>query len=348
MKHDYSRLPSDYKQRSRISRVVLHRVMTDWTSFYENPKEGKEEPTFTKMKAVLGAVDSQMASISYDMEEAEMALDWKYLDKHLKLVFNIPEFILRYEISNVCLPTVHCSEHGAVTFDFPFEETLDYRCLHERKRIYAGYDLGRVKPFVLTIVNRFGDRIAVYEASADLCELNRKREENIRKRKDIAKKLKTYEEFGETPPETLVAEFDRLRDDISSSGDEIAKTTGHEIALLCEHHGVSCCFGEDLSSVDEWAGCSSRWIHGKQQEWIIRLTRRVGSVHMFVNAAGTSKTCVKCGSDVSCDSKTRISRCTSEECGFSEDRDRMASWVIAKRGIDRFIKYFSKVVENRG
>ena len=146
--------------------------------------------------------------------------------------------------------------------------------------------------------------------------------------------------------ETIQKKIDELADEIAGLGDEIAMMTGREIADLCEKHGALCCFGEDLSQANEWAGRSSRWVHGKQQEWIIRLCRRVGCAHMFVNASNTSQMCAKCGCKVKHDDEGRISTCEDDTCSFSEDRDRMASWVIAKRGLKGFSKYRKKVLSS--
>lgn len=144
--------------------------------------------------------------------------------------------------------------------------------------------------------------------------------------------------------ETIQKEIDELADEIAGLGDEIAVMTGREIADLCEKHGALCCFGEDLSQANEWAGRSYRWVRGKQQEWIICLCRRVGCAHMFVNASNTSQMCAKCGCKVKHDDEGRISTCEDDTCSFSEDRDRMASWVIAKRGLKGFSKYRKKVL----
>ena len=344
--YDYSKLSSSYKQRSRIGRIITHRVMTDWTSFFENPRKNKQEPIFKTRKATLGAADKQMLQVVYDIPQKKIVLTWACLTRNIILEFEIPDYFVAYKVIRMSFPTVH-EKDGRVIFDFPFDEALTYLlCDPTRHMICAGYDLGRVKPYVLTIVNRFGKRIAVYEASTRLCELNRRREAKITKKKNLYAKRAVHVSLGVDDLAVIDRELDVLTGEISGLGDEIAVMTGHEIADYCKFHGVLCCFGEDLSRVNDWAGCSSRWVHGKQQEWIVRLCRRVGCAHMFVNAAGTSQLCAKCGGEVKHDSSRRLAICLETGCGFSEDRDRMASWVIAQRGLKTFCKYRAKVISD--
>ena len=54
----------------------------------------------------------------------------------------------------------------------------------------------------------------------------------------------------------------------------------------------------------------------------------------------------KCGCKVKHDDEGRISTCEDDTCSFSEDRGRMASWVIAKRGLKGFSKYRKKVLSS--
>ena len=96
----------------------------------------------------------------------------------------MPGYFTAYDVTSLSLPTVH-EKSGRTVFDFPFDEALRDRLRDPAASlICAGYDLGRVKPFVLTVVNRFGKRIAVYEASGRLCELNRRRERKSPRRRN--------------------------------------------------------------------------------------------------------------------------------------------------------------------
>lgn len=84
-------LPNNIKATSRITRLIQHRTITERLSYLNNPNPNKKPPTITKLKANLGAVDKQMATIEITSDHKHATLNWKCWDRNLQLEFLIPE-----------------------------------------------------------------------------------------------------------------------------------------------------------------------------------------------------------------------------------------------------------------
>lgn len=220
-------------------------------------------------------------------------------------------------------------------FTFPIYENFSYRVdavSKSRKVITAAYDLGRKKPYCLSIVNYRGGVIAEYEASSRLRDLNNKRERLIQEKKDIYKKIDAYEALGVYLDKVSVLrqEIKFMTARIKVLGEQVAVMMGREIADFCVKHRVDVIACENLSWVNERIGRSSKWNHSKQQDAIEHACKRVGVKQVKRSAKDTSRTCCECGSrDVVVDSKKRIIACKS--CGCVVDRDRSSTRFQARR-----------------
>lgn len=250
-------------------------------------------------------------------------------------MFSIPEYVIDYDIDKFCLPTVQYDpDTGKVSFFLPVQENLSYRINDKnchQKVIVGGYDLGRVKPFVLTVMTDTGKVIARRQPSARLRDINDKRERILAEKKVLVGKIRAYDELGIRPDkyDVYVEEIECLGAKAKALGREVALLTGAEIAGLCEFHGVDVVAGETLNWVNDVHG-SSRWVHGMMQESIAHAVRRSHVKHFTVSARDTSRTCPKCSSKkVRYDSGSRVITC--DDCGYSGDRDDIGSENVTIR-----------------
>lgn len=331
---DISDLPKKVQQKYRINRLIMHKTFTEYKAYHNNEDPNKQPPSFD-YKINLGAVDPQMALISFDEGHQVVALRWKCWDRDITLLFSYPAYVNNYDLHKFCLPTIQYDEDtGTLSYFLSVEENLSYlvndKSAHV-KTIVAGYDLGRKIPFVLKVMTDTGRVVATRKASGRLSALNAKRERLIANKKVLTGKLAAYDALGVRPARYGVYEREVacLREKIRVLGREVAFLTGAEIAGLCAFHGVHVVAGEDLSWVNDEHG-SSRWVHGQSQECVAHSVRRVGVKHFTVSARGTSSTCTACGSrDTSCDGGSRVVRCKA--CGHEEDRDSTGAFNVARR-----------------
>ena len=224
-------------------------------------------------------------------------------------------------------------DNEKVLFDFSLTENLLYSVNDKsphHKRIVAAYDLGRVKPFVLSIVTDTGKVIATRQSSARLRKLNDKRESILANKKSVYDKRDSYMRQHKYPDkvEKLTEELDNLAAAAKRLGREIALQMGREIADLCFHHKVDVVAAEDLTWVGKKHG-SSRWVHGQCEDAICHAVRRVGTKHHVVNPANSSQECCKCHSKNTHLRDDRVLVC--DDCGFELDKDDSASIVLAVR-----------------
>lgn len=313
-------LPAEIKAKSRINELILHKLVSETTSYVRNPNPRKQLPSFGS-KINLGAVDSQMATISINANI--ISLVWKCWDKEYLLEFTVPEYALKRNIIKWSLPTVEV-QNGESVFIFTIRERPKSR---EIGKGSAGIDLGRIKPYVLAVINDKGNRVAHYETSGRLTQLNKKRERLLVEKKHILAKAKQYEALG-LDPTILWTELGFKRDKITLLGNVIAQQIGSEVTKKLVKHNVNTLNVEDL----RWAvgkKYGSRWTHSKQQTAITHALAREGIKTRKVNPKNTSQSCHKCGTAITHNSKKRTVWCV--ECKTSFDRDFKAAMNIANK-----------------
>ena len=335
---------------SRIERLVLHRTISEMTSYLNSENPLKQEPTYDALKVTLGAVDKQMATMTFSSELRQMFLRWKCWNREVIIAFDMPEFMEGYRISKFCLPTVRYDEdRTCVMYDLPFVESLDYSD-SEFHHCYGGVDLGRVEPFVLSFKNAKGKLIATFHASGRLRQLNDKRERLIREKKCVVRRRanllgKGVVSEGSERIRRLDENIEGLAAKIKGEGKAIAALVGREVAECCSRVGASVVGVEDLRWVSGEHG-SSRWNFRDQQGWIAREVHRVGVAYMEVNPRNSSRLCSVCGSKrTSYDSQTRVVSC--QVCHAKVDRDVGASRVLAGRCCARYVRYVGKIAVGR-
>ena len=335
-------MPSDVLAKSRIEKLIQYNAVTQYGSYVKNPDANKKEPTYSK-KITLGACDKQMCRV-YLEENATIMLDWKCWDKHLIFVFAVPEYALQKRIVKISLPSVRLvadknddNKIIDIIFDFTYEEQCKQKSkLTDKRHIIMGVDLGRVRTFVLAVLNEKGGVIRVYFSRHDVEFLNQKRERINKELGFVYKKIDAYVALGaEDEKHELHAKLVELRRQKgflkgarTRLGKELAKLSARRIADLADEWGVDHAFFEDLSWVTG-AKYGSKWVHGKVFHEANQSLWKMGISVDTVNAKNTSQTCEFCGSH----NMYHTGRETvCKDCHKHSNRDRGASIEGGRRG----------------
>lgn len=322
---DYKNLPREVKAKSRVNELVLAKLITETAAWVNNPNPLKKGPGFTR-KVNLGAVDAHMASLSYDESAGVLTLRWKAWDRELLLEFDVPEYVTKRNIRKWCLPVVQM-KNGEALFYFAVKEVPAERSTEPTE--VAGIDLGRSKAFHVGVVNKHGQRVADYKPSGRVATLNRKREGLLAEKKHIQEKLQQYRDLGilEDKRELLQEEAKRKANKASRLAGEVGWQAAADITRKLEKHNLNLVAVEQLGWVTG-PKHGGRWTHSTHQNATKHSLSRKGIRTSKRNAAGTSKTCWKCDTEL----KQRAGRtvwCTS--CKEEFDRDFNAALKIASK-----------------
>ena len=242
-----------------------------------------------------------------------------------RLYFRLPDNELRFSEGKVCRPTIRLNNKGQVVFDVAIEHEVDTR---QTKKI-IGVDLGKVEPFVATIIDpRAKHRSAPHHANYKrrLGSLIKKEQQ----RRDLASHLYERAEVCSIHNRTeradvLRTEAKRVSDKATRIKHEISQCIASQIVSVADQNNAHV-YVENLSWLDAKGG---RWPHAEIQHRIENTAKRYGLKVTKVSARGTSRTCSHCGGWVYNNSRTRDGVCT--ECGFSLNRDVIASREIGLR-----------------
>ena len=319
----YKSLSLDILAKSRINELVLHKLVSEVSSYVRNPNPHKQPPSFP-CSINLGAVDKQMAILSYDSVTKHLFLEWACWDSRLLFEFWLPEYILKKNIKKWSLPSVQF-EKGRLAFRFCVEEHSTPRP-HPVREI-AGLDLGLKQPYTIVVLNERGERTADYKSSKGLSSLSAKRSRLLRNKKNITQKIHTYKQLG-LGVEVLEVEASRLAGKIHRLGLTIAQKMGNEIANKLNKHKINTLAVEDLSWV-RGAKYGGKWNHSRQQEHITHSLNKKNIGVKKVNPKHSSNTCSKCGIFITHNSKKRTIHC--RECKITLDRDYNAAINIIKK-----------------
>lgn len=177
-------LPQEVKAKSRVEKLVQYKLVSETASYIANPTLNKQEPTFSTT-VNLGAVDKQMVTLSLD--GTELNLVFKCWDAEYYVTFALPAYILKRKINKFSLPLIRLNKKTRKSeFIFSlFEETKQRKGSSHT----VGIDLGIVKPYSMAVINKKGQRVASYEASARLTRLSKKRQRLLSEQKQIRSKI---------------------------------------------------------------------------------------------------------------------------------------------------------------
>jgi putative transposase DNA-binding domain family len=199
----------------------------------------------------------------------------------------------------------------------------------DRPKKIIGVDLGKIEPFVATVVDpRTKYRSAPYHVNY------KKRLGSLvkaeKKRRDLSAHLYEQADLCERYNRTnhadvLRTEAKRVRAKTTRIKHEISQYVASQVVKIADQNNTHIAV-ENLSWLDAQGG---RWPHAEIQHRIENMAKRYGLKTIKVTAKNTSKTCSRCGAKVSNNSKSRVGTCSV--CGFSLNRDVSASREIALR-----------------
>ena len=240
---------------------------------------------------------------------------------HLRL----PENTERFGDGKVCRPTIRLNSKGKLVFDIAIEHEIDER----QTKKFVGVDLGRVEPFVATVIDpTTKHRSASYHVNykrrlGSLVKAEKKRRDlsaYLCQRADLCDKYNRDQHS-----QALRTEAKRVSAKATHIKHEISQCIASQVVEIADQNDAHISL-ENLSWLDTKGG---RWPHAEIQSRIENTAKRYGLKVTKVNAKDTSRTCSRCGGQTSNNSKTRVGTCTV--CGFELDRDVSASREIALR-----------------
>ena len=244
-----------------------------------------------------------------------------------RLYFRLPDNESRFGGGKVCRPTIRLNNKEQVVFDIAIEHKVDGR---QTSKV-VGVDLGKVEPFVATIIDpRAKHRSAPYH-------VNYKRRlgslvKAEKKRRDLSahlyEKADLCERYNRTNhANVLRTEAKRVSAKATRIKHEISQCVASQIVSVADQNDAHVVV-ENLSWLDAQGG---RWPHAEIQYRIENTAKRYGLKVVKVSAKNTSRTCSRCGGKVSNNSRTRVGACSV--CGFLLNRDVSASREIGLRSV---------------
>jgi len=242
-----------------------------------------------------------------------------------KIYLRLPENTERFGTGKVCRPTIRLNNKGQIVFDIAIEHEIDER----QTKKFIGVDLGKVEPFVATVIDPKGKhRSAPYHVNYKRRLGSLVKAEN--KRRELAsylyEKADLYEKYNrDQHAQVLRIEAKRVSAKATRIKHEISQCIASQIVEIADRNNAHVSL-ENLSWLDSQGG---RWPHAEIQQRIENTAKRYGIKVTKVSAKDTSRTCSHCGGKTSNNSKTRVGTCAT--CGFSLNRDVSASREIALR-----------------
>ena len=242
-----------------------------------------------------------------------------------RLYLRLPENSERFSEGKICRPTIRLNNKGQVVFDITIEHEIDA----SQTKIITGVDLGKVEPFVATVIDpKSKHRSAPYHVNYKrrLGALVKKEQ----KRRDLAAHL--YERANlcekhnrDQHAQVLREEARRVSAKATRIKREISQCIASQVVEIADRNDAHVSL-ENLSWLDAKGG---RWPHAEIQHRIENTAKRYGLKVTKVSAKDTSRTCSRCGGRTRNNASTRVGTCSV--CGFSLDRDVSASREIALR-----------------
>ena len=242
-----------------------------------------------------------------------------------KIFLRLPENNERFSEGKVCRPTIRLNNKGQVVFDVAIEHEVRQRDTNK----VVGVDLGKVEPFVATVINpRAKHKSAPFHANykrrlGSLVKAEKKRHDLASYLHERANLCEKYNR--DQHAQTLRTEAKRVSAKATRIKHEISQCIASQIVSVADQNNAHLSL-ENLSWLDAQGG---RWPHAEIQSRIEKTAKRYGLKVIKVGAKDTSRTCSRCGGKVSNNAKTRAGTCSI--CGFSLNRDVSASREIALR-----------------
>ena len=231
----------------------------------------------------------------------------------------------RFGDGKVCRPTVRLNNKGQVVFDIAIEHEIDERQTNK----VVGVDLGRVEPFVATVIDS-----ETKHRSAPFHTNHKRRLGSLVKKEQQRRDLSHYlyekanlcDKYNRTDhADVLRTEAKRVSAKATRIKHEISQCIASQVVEIADRNDAHVSL-ENLSWLDSQGG---RWPYAEIQSRIESTAKRYGLRTIKVVARGTSSTCSRCGGKTTNNKVTRVGTCAT--CGFKLDRDVSASREIALR-----------------
>ena len=245
--------------------------------------------------------------------------------KLTKIYLRLPDNAERFSQGKVCRPTIRLNNKGQVVFDIAVEHEAQRRDTNK----IVGVDLGKVEPFVATIIDPDDKhRSAPYHTNhkrrlGSLVKKEQQRRDLSRHLYERAKVCSIHNRIEHA--QVLREEAKRVSAKATRIKHEISQRIASQIISVADQNNAHVSL-ENLSWLDSQGG---RWPHAEIQTRIENTAKRYGLKVVKVSTKDTSRTCSHCGGKTSNNTKTRVGTCTV--CGFSLNRDVSASREIALR-----------------
>ena len=244
-----------------------------------------------------------------------------------KISLRLPDNIERFGRGKVCRPTIRLNNKGQVVFDIAIEHEVQQR---DTAKV-VGVDLGKVEPFVATIIdpeNKY--RSAPYHTryKVRLGSLVRAEKKRRKLASHLHEKASLCERYNRTDhADVLRAEAKRVSAKATRIKHEISQCIASQVVSVANQNDAHVAV-ENLSWLEAKGG---RWPHAEIQSRIENTSKRYGLKVIKVSAKDTSRTCSRCGSKASNNTVTRVGTCAT--CGFELNRDVSASREISLRAV---------------
>lgn len=314
----FPELPKEILVKSRIKELYLHKLISESAGYYRLKKTKPKKQGKHRMGYLinLGAVNSAMAYFEPRvLGSRSIKLRFKCWTRDMTFEFILPPHLAKRNIHKITLPKI-----GRKGFSFTAQE----KPIPTTNTLVAGIDLGKVRPFTMSIIDSSSSILASSENSKSLKKVMRKRDLLLQEKKCLGKKINAYKKLG--LDHTVLDENYRLiRNKSTRLGKDIAHRVGREIVDSALRYEVGILHLEDLRWV-QGKKYGSRWNHGAQNTSIMQKASRAGLKTKRVNPKNTSQKCHVCGTTLT--HKLRKVRCS--ECQIVLDRDLNASLNIAK------------------
>ena len=244
-----------------------------------------------------------------------------------RLYLRLPDNESRFGDGKVCRPTIRLNNKGQVVLDIAIEHEAQQRDTNK----VVGVDLGRVEPFVATVIYpETKHRSAPYHANYKrrLGSLVKAEKRRRTLASHLYERAEVYSIHNRTErADMLRTEAKRVSAKATRIKHEINQCVASQIVSVADQSDAHVSL-ENLSWLDSLGG---RWPHAEIQYRIENTAKRYGLKVVKVSAKDTSRTCSRCGGRVSNNSRTRVSTCSI--CGFLLDRDVSASREIGLRAV---------------
>ena len=242
-----------------------------------------------------------------------------------KIFLRLPENTERFSDGKVCRPTIRLNSKGQIVFDVAIEHEVQQRDTNK----VIGVDLGRVEPFVATVIDpRTKHRSAPYHANYKrrLGSLVKAEKRRRALASHLYERAEVYSIHNRAErADVLRTEASRVSAKVTRIKHEVSQCIASQIVSIADQNNAHIAV-ESLSWLDARGG---RWPHAEIRHRIENTAKRYGLKVIKVSAKDTSRTCSRCGGKTSNNTVTRVSTCSI--CGFSLNRDVSASREIALR-----------------